>query len=257
MVRSIGVPGAPGPKDPGRFTAQNYSLPNLITMAYGIPHYRLSAEGLSFGIPLFDIETRMPVDTTKEQFGVMLQNLLKERFGLKVHWETRQLPMYDLVVAKNGPKLQEAEPDPPDPEGAQRRDPSWRMHLGPNGYPALPPGKSSTMAIMNGKGAMRGHLETAEQIAAKLSGQMGSPVNDATGLKGKYDYTVYWSAMSGRTAAAVPPGPDGAVRPPSEEDAGLPLTAAIQEQLGLKLESRKGPVEVLVVDHVDTKPTEN
>jgi uncharacterized protein (TIGR03435 family) len=250
-VRSIGAPGGRGPKDPGRFAAENYSLVNLITMAYDIPYYRLFAPGVSAGRPMFNVEARMPVDTTKEQFLAMMQNLLKERFGLKAHWESRQMATYELVVAKGGLKIKEAEPDPPDapPPAA-----FGRMQLAANGYPQLPPGKSSTMAVMSGKAAMRGHLDTAEQIAAKLSGQIGGPVRDATGLTGKYDYTLYWSASAGRALSAARPGPDGVA---TDEDTGPSLMAAIQEQLGLKLESKKEAVQVLVVDHMETKATAN
>ena len=225
-------------------TVENYSLPSLILTAYGIPSYRLSAPDLSYGMPMFNVEARMPVDTTKEQFEVMMQNLLKERFGLKAHWESRQMAEYELVAAKGGVKLKDAEPDPPD---AAPPAPFGRLQLGSNGFPALPPGKFSAMAMMNGKAAMRGHLETAEEIAQKISNQMGAPVVNASGLTGKYDYTLYWSSAPLRATAPR----DG------EEDSGPSLTTAIQEQLGLKLEPKKGPVQVLIVDHVDSKPVEN
>lgn len=98
------------------------------------------------------------------------------------------------------------------------------------------------------KAAMRGHNETAAQIASEFSNQVGGPVNDATGLTGKYDYTIFWS-----TADLAAAGPAAA----APADAGPTLFDALQQQLGLKLESRKGPVQVLVVDHVEMKPTDN
>jgi uncharacterized protein (TIGR03435 family) len=248
-----GIPGRPGPKDPGRFVAENLSLPNLIAEAYDIPNSgrRLSAPGVSPISPTFNIEARMPVNTTKEQFLTMMQNLLKERFGLKVHWESQQITAYDLVVAKGGLKIKEAEPDPP---GAPPPAPPGRVQLGPNGYPQLPPGKFSITSFLNGKAAMRGHLQTMEEIARNLSGQMGGPGKNATGLTGKYDYTLYWSVSAGRALSATQPGTDGM---PIDEDTGPSLMMAIQEQLGLKLESKKEPMQVLVVDHVETKPTAN
>ena len=252
-VTATGVPGSPYGKDPGRFRAVNFSLPNLITMAYDIPFYRLSgADGLH--MIMFNIEARMPVDTTKEQFEVMLQNLLADRFGLKVHWQTRQMALYELTVAKGGPKLKDGHPDTPvedgDAESQKKNVSSGPPKRGDDGYPVPPPGNQRWMAIMGDKAIMRGHNETAADMASAFSNQVGSPVTDATGLSGMYDYTVQWSAAATSALRAAAPAAG------SEPD-GPTLFQALQEQLGLKLESKKGPVQVLVVDHVDTKPTEN
>lgn len=249
-VMSTGVPGQPGNKDPGRFTTENYSISNLITLAYGIPHYRLSAPP-ELNRTMFNIQAKMPTDTTKEQFRLMLQNLLAERFGLKVHWETRPMEVYELVVAKGGPKLKDAAPDPPQSAEEQPSRPPARRgppQLDANGFPVLPPDRLGTI-MMNGKAAARAHAESAEQIADRLAGQIGHPVTDATGLTGKYDYTLYWADSGARVV-----GPDGAI---ADDEAGPNIFTAIQEQLGLKLESRKGQVQVLVVDHVEKTPTEN
>lgn len=135
-VRATGIPGVPFMKDPGRFTAENFSLANLITLAYDIPHYRLSAAP-ELNLVMFNIVATMPVDTTKEQFKAMLQNLLAERFGLKVHWERRQMETYELLLAKSGPKLKDAVADassgagdaPPRPAGS-----SGRLHEGPTDF---------------------------------------------------------------------------------------------------------------------------
>ena len=108
-LRTSGVPG-PDNKDPGRFSAR-LNLGNLLLLAYDIPAYRLSDTGGAFGPPLIDIEAKMPVDTTRQQFNVMLQNLLADRFGLKVHWVNKDIDMYALLVAKSGSKLKPAAPD--------------------------------------------------------------------------------------------------------------------------------------------------
>ncbi|HLH19143.1 MAG TPA: TIGR03435 family protein [Bryobacteraceae bacterium] len=248
--RSTGVPGQPGNQDPGRFTAEDYSIPNLITMAYGIEHYRLSAPP-DLNRAIFNIQAKMPPDTTREQFRLMLQNLLAERFGLKVHWEARPMETYELVVAKGGPKLKDAAPDPPASAGEPARPPARRgpAQLDGNGFPVLPADWKGTI-MMNGKAMMRAHNETAGQIAAKLAGQIGHPVTDATGLKGKYDYTLRWADSSGKVTAD---GPAAA----QDDDAGPGIFAAIREQLGLQLESKKGQVQILVVDRVEKTPTEN
>jgi len=248
-VRAIGVPGSPYGKDPGRFATENFSLSNLITMAYDIPYYRLSAPDLLVRSE-FNVEAKMPVDTTKEQFQVMLQNLLAERFGLKVHWTSKQMDLYNLVVAKGGPKLKPAEPDPPPgDEDSRQAGPGGPPQLRADGYPIPPPGNQKWMAIMRDKAVMRGHNETTAQMASAFSSQVGGPVNDATGLTGNYDYLLYWSTSTGRSLSAAAPA--------TSDVEGPSLFDAVQEQLGLKLEAKKGPVQVLVVDHVANSPTQN
>jgi uncharacterized protein (TIGR03435 family) len=246
-------------KDPGRFTAENFSLANLITLAYDIPHYRLSAPE-ELNLLMFNIVAKMPVDTTNEQFKAMLQNLLAARFGLKVHWEKRQMETYELLLTKSGPKLKNAVADVPSDVGEappRPTGPPAPPERGPNGFPTPPPGNRSWMAIMNGKAAMRGHNETAPEMASKLSNQVGHPVTDGTGLTGKYDYTLYWSVSATRgILAATPSLTDGSIRSADEVD-GPSLLIAIQEQLGLKLQPQKGQVDVLVLDHVEKTPTEN
>jgi uncharacterized protein (TIGR03435 family) len=220
-------------------------------MAYDIPYYRLSGAG-TLNMVMFNIDATMPVDTTAEQFHAMLQNLLAERFHLKVHWVTRQIDMYELVVAKGGPKLKEGAPDPApsgDDSSSRSKDNFAPLKRGPDGYPTPPPGNQRSMAIMGSKAFMRGHNETAAQMADQFSGQIGSPVTDATGLTGKYDYTIYWSTSATRALSAT--------ASTAAEPDGPSLFQALQEQLGLKLQGKKGPVQVLVVDHVDTTPSEN
>jgi uncharacterized protein (TIGR03435 family) len=256
-VRATGIPGTPYGKDPGRFTAENYSLPNLIMLAYDIPPYRLSG-GDELHLVMFNIQAKMPVDATKEQFQLMLQDLLAQRFGLKVHWVSRQMNMYELVVAKSGSKLKAGAPDPPsesDPPESPRKDAGGPPKRTPDGFPIPPPGNQRWMAIMGSKGAMRGHNETAAEMASAFSIQIASPVTDATGLTGKYDYTIFWSARATRGLMTAAPA-EGALPAAAEPD-GPSLFVALQDQLGLKLEARKGPVQVLVVDHVDRTPTEN
>jgi uncharacterized protein (TIGR03435 family) len=246
-------------KDPGRFTAENFSLANLITLAYDIPHYRLTAAE-DLDLTMFNIVAKIPVDTTKEQFNSMLQNLLAERFGLKAHWETRQMETYELLLAKGGSKLKDAVAGPPpDISDAPPRQagPSGPPARRADGFPILPPGNQSWMAIMNGKAAMRGHNETAAEMASKFSNQVGHPVIDGTGLTGKYDYTLFWSVPATRgMPLPAPSSGDGIIRPANDMD-GPSLFTAIQEQLGLRLQPKKGEVQVLVVDHVEKTPTAN
>ncbi len=261
VVRATGIPGTPTGSDPGRFTAENWSLTNLITTAYNIPGYRLSASA-ELNRALFNVEARMAADTTKEQFTTMLQNMLIERFALKVHWETRQMNVFDLMVRKNGPKLKEATPDAPS-AGAELASsepvtPAGPPKRGSDGFPIPPPGNQTWMVIMGGKGTMRGHNETSAQMALKFANQIGRPVVDGTGLPGKYDYTVNWSTAATRDVLGpLPLTGDGTFPLSGDETQGPSLFTAVQQQLGLVLQPKKGPVEVLVVDLVEKTPKEN
>jgi uncharacterized protein (TIGR03435 family) len=245
--RSSGVPGPNNP-DPGRFSAR-LDLMNLVLMAYDIPTYRLSEQSDLYTVRL-DVETKMPVDTTREQFNVMLQNLLAARLGLKVHWATQQIEMYALVVTKGGPKFKAAAPDSPQASGdASKNGDSGK--IGSNGFPIPPPGNGAWIGVAPvGKMVMRGHNETAAEMARAIGPRtLGGPLTDATGLTGKYDYTIFWSASA---TSAVMRG-----APATDEPDGPSIFDAVQDQLGLKIEKRKGPVQMLVVDHVEKKPTEN
>jgi bla regulator protein BlaR1 len=246
--RSSGVPG-PNNTDPGRFSAR-LDLLNLVLIAYDIPLYRLSEQSDLY-LERLDVEAKMPIDTTREQFDVMLQNLLADRLGLKVHWATQQIDMYHLVVAKGGPKLKLAAPDPPQgSDDDSKKGGPLPQRVGDDGFPIPPPGNGPWMGgAPGGKMGLRGHNETAADMARAFGIRAtGGPVTDATGLTGKYDYTIFWSGPA--TTAALGFNP-------ADEPDGPSIFDAVQDQLGLKIEKRKGPVQMLVVDHVEKKPTEN
>jgi uncharacterized protein (TIGR03435 family) len=162
----------------------------------------------------------------------MLQALLADRFKLTIHRETKDLPAYALVIAKNGPKLQEAKP------GTYPED-----------------GKGHAGRILMDPGQLTGQGLPIATLAEFLSEWLGRTVLDQTGLKGNYDFTLKWTPEPGqgmmlRGPEGSNPGPEGG--PPTDS----PAITAIQEELGLKVESTKAPVEVLVIDHVE-KPSEN
>jgi uncharacterized protein (TIGR03435 family) len=178
----------------------------------------------------------------------MLQNLLVDRFKVIVHRESREIQRYELVVAKNAPKFKEASPRAPNdertvsPPGLPIRD--------RDGYPVI--GPRGGMAIAYNKARAYWPGITMEMLAGQLSGQLRGPVTDATGLTGKYDISLYWNADDNLHANA--PGADAAALP---GDSGPTLRQALQDQLGLRVESRKGPVEFVVVDHAESVPIEN
>ena len=208
-----GVPG-PNDNDPGRFSAR-LDLGNLVLLAYDIPVYQLSEQSDLY-LERLDIEAKMPVDTTREQFNAMLQNLLADRLGLRVHWATQQIETYTLVVAKGGPKFKVAAPDSPQAsDDASRSDTPDRV--GPYGFPIPPAGNGPWRgATPGGKIGLRGHNETVAELARAIGSQtLGAPLTDATGLTGKYDYTIFWSTTATDAARRGTPTtdePDGPSR---------------------------------------------
>jgi uncharacterized protein (TIGR03435 family) len=221
------IHGGPGSSDPGLATFENVDLFSLTTMAYGIRRHQLSAPDW-LSTTRFDITARVPPGATTEDYRLMLQGLLAERFKLTLHHEQKEIQVAELVVAKNGPKLKESPPDatPPVENGLQ-----------PPSQASLPPGFHGAVNLVLVKAPM-------ERLASLLSGLFDQPVIDSTGLTGRYDITLH--ALAGSN----PPNADTANAPP-------PIIDAIQEQLGLKLVSKKSVVDILVIDHMEKTPTPN
>jgi len=238
----------------------------LITAAYGLTPAQAN---LIFGPPSldkggYDIVAKIPAGATAEQFYPMLRNLLAERFGLAVHWEQRDLPSYDLVVAKGGSKLRE--PEKP-PGGAQQQPgqpvaPLGQLPTDKDGWPVFPPGIPRINLLMR-RGIATAHVSARMQTVADLLRMLGSridrPVVDKTGLTGAYDFTLDFAppATMVNPPAGPEPSPGQAGALDSVSEPAPDLFAALESQLGLKLVSTKSPVKVLVVDKVNDKPTEN
>jgi uncharacterized protein (TIGR03435 family) len=287
MIRMAGPSGGPGTKEPGRIHYPYMSLKNLLMTAYDVKGFQIVGPSW-LDTERYDITATMPPDTTKEQFHVMLQNLLAERFKLTLHRETKELPMFSLVVAKNGPKMKESVEIPPPKEGDDAAPPPpSQPKMGPDGFPIIPglAGRAGLFGIMmatpNGPPRARwiATQQTMQDLANRLTNQMSRPVTDATGLKAKYDFTLTF-APEPMTGPMGPPGAGGGVMaalpPPTPSPAGgaaggggaspanqpeaeplADVSAALQAQLGLKLEPKKGPVELIVIDHAEKTPTEN
>ena len=257
-----GSRGGPGTSDPGQVTYNNVTLKNLLMTAYGVKIYQISGPGW-LDTERYDIVAKMPPGATKEQFALMLQNLLASRFKMTLHHETKNLPLYELVVAKNGPKLKQSVDDPNAPPPPP---PGTMPAMGKDGVPRVPPG-GAMMTGMNGSFRMGANKQSMSKLAEMLTNQVGSPVVDKTGLTGEYDYTLEFSP-EGLPGGGMPAGlglvgppPPGAGGPPAANAAGDPnapsLFTALQQQLGLKLEQKKGPLDLLVIDRAEKAPTEN
>jgi len=252
--------------DPGRLDYSNVSIKELIRQAYGVKDYQISGPDF-LASTRFDVLAKLPPDTPRSKVPEMLQALLAERFKLTIHRETKDLPMYALVVGKNGSKMRESEPlDPNAPPPGSGPGPDGPPRIGKDGMPQFPPGAArGPMMMMNGRGHLNAKMMGMSGLVNMLSNQLDRPVLDETGLKGNYDFTLDWTPDESQRPnfiPGLPPPPPGAGEghAPSAsnpEANGVSLFTAVQSQLGLKLDAKKGPVELIVVDHVEKTPTEN
>ena len=215
-----------------RIVTTNTSLLFLITWAYDVHRDRIYGKPNWLDSVRYDVIANAAQDDRPAppqlsgqptELQQMMQTLLADRFKLVIHRETRELPLYALVVAKGGAKIRLTEA--PDVMG-------------------------QTPFSVPGRGRLVGTQVSAEMLAKVLSDQLGHTVQDQRGLKGVFDFKLEWEPD------ALSAGPDG-VPVSANLRTGSSLFTAIQDQLGLKLEGRKGPVEVFVIDRIERAPTEN
>ncbi|HLK67654.1 MAG TPA: TIGR03435 family protein [Bryobacteraceae bacterium] len=222
ILRDLRPPGMIPMDDPGRVRLEDWALLDLIAAAYSVRATQVSGPAWLSGQG-FDIEAKVADGTRKEELNAMLQSLLEERFGLKVHRGTQTRQGFALAVGKNGPKLKPAEP-PLDP---QKRIADTQKRMQENRENDIPRVGLTRMSVRS---------ITTEELAARLVRFAEAPVVDETGLTGKYSVTIEtWKN------ADVPGG----------------TVFEAVERLGLKLEPRKLTVETVVVDQVSKAPTAN
>jgi uncharacterized protein (TIGR03435 family) len=206
---------------PGRLHAANTSLKMLLGEAYSVYDFQISGGPKWVDDDRYDVEVKAQNDTrpTKAQLKAMLQKVLADRFSLEFHRDTKTLPVYALELAKGGPKFQPSK----DAEG----DPYFRLF--------------QRRQITAQRAPLAFLTETLSQL-------LGRPVLDKTGLQGIFDFKLEWTPDATQVRSSDEPASD---------DDNIPsLSGAVQEQLGLKLLSQKGPVEILVIDRAE-KPSEN
>ena len=204
--------------------AEHATLNDLVEFAYDLQDFQLSGgpgwstvNGKLADSELFQVIGKPAEDTAPStgQVRLMLQTLLADRFHLQIHHVSKQLPAWNLVVAKGGPKLKES-----------------------------PAGVTPHMAISANIRIVATGISIQSLIDSQLSIAAGRPVFDKTGLNGNYDFTLEW--VNRKLSAASDPGLTD----------GLSLFTALQEQLGLKLESSTAPFDTVVIDHAE-RPSEN
>jgi uncharacterized protein (TIGR03435 family) len=241
----------------GRFVAENMPVALLIGQAFDLPAYRLTGGPQWIWSDAFDINARadsdlLPADGQRPLRGA-LRALLADRFKLVAHIETRQLPMYALVLARSdgrlGPNLTRSSRT--DCDAIRERVAKEQATDGPSGPPPPPPanGVAPPCGAMNGVGTFAIDSGTLERLANYLSSELNTRVADRTGLTGLFNARLTWTPDQ---------SPSGALDPgarPTDPD-GPALFTAVQEQLGLKLQKTTGPVDVLIIDRIE-RPTPN
>jgi uncharacterized protein (TIGR03435 family) len=227
-------------------TAKKVTVRFLIKQAYGVEDDEISGAPGWLDSETYDVDAKVSsadlaalAKLDEKQRLRMLQPVLAERFQLKLHRAPKEIPVYALVIAKNGPKLHQAKPGDTYPDGIKR----------PDGKPG---GRAGMMTWSRGRLIAQG-IPIAS-LLPPLTQQLERTVVDKTGLKGTYDITLLWTPEDDR--AAMPNGAEGGREGSPTDSSGASIFTAIQEQLGLKLESQKGQVEGLVIDHVE-RPSEN
>ncbi len=235
-ARGVRINFLPG----GGLRAENVTLRQMIEFAYDIQNFQLSGGPAWLTTATFQILAKAPQsadardlsqlkDAERRHLGdlvkLRLQALLAERFQLVVRRESKEMPVLGLVVSKNGHKLKESA----NGDGAKQQ-------------------------MRANRGELTGERATIEMLAGILARRVQRPVLDKTGLKGTYDFTLVWTPDEAEGAGKPGGGPGEASS--TSDNSGPSIFTALQEQLGLKLESQKGPVEILVIERAE-KPSAN
>jgi len=221
--------GGPGSRDPGMISYTRATLHDLLYQAYDLQDSEQISGPDWLSTERYDIAAKLPPGTTKAQFRIMMQGLLAERFKVALHHQTGEFPVYFLVVAKNGPKLKEPNTD-----------------VDREGFPHPPAGKPGMMMnFAGGRASLTARQQPVSALTIDLRTTAGRQVVDKTGLTGKFDFTLEFSlrGMMGQPSTDADPIPS--------------LFDALPQQLGLKLENAKIPLDVLVIDHAEKVPTGN
>jgi len=216
----------------GRYSATNVPLRMMIRSAYGIQDFQLVGGPAWLNTDGYDVVAKAATDEPPDRLFAMVRSLLEDRFRLVARRETRTLPVYALVRVN------------PDRLGRQLR-PSDADCAGPPAAPGRP-----RCGILMNFGEMRGTGASLGQLATSLAPFSGRAVQDRTGASGAFDFELQFTPDPG--AFSAPPG----AQPPAASADGPSLFTAVQEQLGLKLESTTAPLEVLVIDRVE-RPTDD
>jgi uncharacterized protein (TIGR03435 family) len=240
-LESMGFQGGPGTKDPGRVKYEEVSLKMLLARAYHVKSEQVSGPDW-LDSERYTVVANVPSGADADQVRVMLQRLLAERFQIVLHRETKEVSVYRLRVAKNGPKLKPAE-ELDKPADADARNARMRADVA----------KMMARSAENARQGIKGLPSrwftlpnaTLEKFADMLSSHVDRPVKDMTGLDGHYSFELHWNPERGVSTDA------------DEAQLGTSIFTALQEQLGLRLEAGKEEIAMLLVDKAEKEPASN
>ena len=250
-----------------RFYATNVTLKMLVRVAYDVQDAQIESGPGWLNSDHYDIQAKadstvdeelkkLSPDEAKLVKERMLQELLADRFHLRIERQTRQMPVYALIVAKNGPKLQSSKTDVAGPDANEKGS----MANSGTMMPKAKPGAAMMRVQRGGEMSFQMVAGSMPRLAEILSTQLGRMVLDETGLKGTYDFTLSWTPeegeglMTANGGQAIPPG--GAAPASAPDSSGPSIFTALEDQLGLKLKSDKGPVDALEIVSA-SQPTAN
>jgi uncharacterized protein (TIGR03435 family) len=214
---------------PGGYTAINVPLRLLVQSAYGLRQAQVTGGPDWINVNRFDVAARAREGTPRNAIMTMLQTLLEERFKLVARIETREQPIYALVLSRSDGRL-----------GPQLKASAIACAPGISSNPCRLSGTIGTIA-----GSVQASGQTMTELATYLGQNADRLVVDRTGLNGRFDFDLAW------TAETLSAGSPRAANNPSPQNERAALFTALQEQLGLRLESTRGPVQVLVIDHAE------
>ncbi len=239
-----GSSGGPGTSDPGQYTFRMATLQDLIAVAYHVDYFQIISKS-SLDNNRFDVVAKVPAGATRDEFRKMMQNLLAERFHLRVHRESREFPAWEMTVAKSGLKLEESQVI------GEAEPMSARPNVGDDGFPILAPnqpGHAARFTIVDGfmVGRMVAQRQPVSVLTCCFGVQDDPPIVDKTGLTGKYDFKLEFSRD-------IPGAPANEAKVPTVPD----LFTAVEHQLGLHFTPKKLPFDVVVVESFDRLPVEN
>jgi uncharacterized protein (TIGR03435 family) len=253
-TRRSEMKGGPGTKDPGRITITRYTLGFILRNLYGLQKHQIAGPPF-LETECYDIAAVIPPGTTKGGALLMMKNLLAERFRMRLHLETKELPIYALRIGKHGHTIKSSEQS----VDADASDTSFLNGFSPqnalaamggrgsDGFPIMDPKRFTGLiqTFTGDKAKITAIRQPIQKLADTLSYRLDRPVVNQTGLTGLYDFILYWTPEKlGATSNA-------------DADLGVSIYAAIGQQLGLTLVATKDQVPVLVIDSAERAPIEN
>jgi uncharacterized protein (TIGR03435 family) len=253
--------GGPGTGDPETFRCSNCTRAALISRAFELQDYEFPARASLMG-ETFAIAAKVPAGTTREEFLVMLQGLLKERFKLDYHFENKTLRGYHLILAKGGTRLKESNAASKPTADIPSRPVGDTAH----GYGQGGGHEHTGVTNFNGQARYEVKDRTISDLVRMLSNELTKPIDDLTGLKGHYDISLNWASNTGAHALAPGgfggdhnhAGPSGGAAGGSDDQSWPALLDALQSQLGLKLVAgERSAARVFIVDSITKAPLPN